>query len=157
MLSVAVHGVCIEPHLQPLSGECLRHRTDIREDGARLDIAASGVWGGQFERALFDIQVFKHHAYSNSVHSLHAWYAMHEREATFVPLVFSAAGGQGKTATSFYKQLGLMVSEKGMSLTRSPWHGLDVGWGLPLFAQQLHPFAAIGLGRSKQHSRHPLS
>ena len=33
----------------------------------------------------------------------------------------------------------------------------DFGWGLPLFAQQLHLFAAIVLGLSKQHNRHPLS
>ena len=32
--------------------------------------------------------------------------------AAFVPLVFIAPGGQGNTAMSFYKLLGLMVSEK---------------------------------------------
>ena len=53
--SVAAHGVSIEPHLQPLSGEHRKHQTAIKEDGAGLDINASGVLGGRFERALFDI------------------------------------------------------------------------------------------------------
>ena len=26
----------------------------IKKDGARLDIAANGIWGGQFERAYFN-------------------------------------------------------------------------------------------------------
>ena len=28
------------------------------QDGARLDISASGVWGGRFERTFFDVRVF---------------------------------------------------------------------------------------------------
>ena len=82
MLSVDAHSVSIEPHLQPLSGERLKHRTAITEDGARLDIAVSGVWGGWLERVLFDIRVFNPHARSNSVHSLPASNTMHEREVT---------------------------------------------------------------------------
>ncbi|XP_065181984.1 uncharacterized protein LOC135812597 [Sycon ciliatum] len=126
MLTSAAHDVSIEPRLQPLSGENFHHRTAIREDGARLDVAASGVWGGRFERAFFDIRVFNPHARSNSVHSIPAAYAKHEREkrrhyeervrevehATFVPLVFSATGGQGKAATALYKRLGLIISDK---------------------------------------------
>ena len=80
MITSAAHDISIEPRLQPLSGENFHHRTAIREDGARLDVAANGVWGGRFERAFFDIRVFNPHARSNSVHSIPAAYAKHERE-----------------------------------------------------------------------------
>ena len=107
MLTSAAHDTSIEPRLLPLSGENFHRRTAIREDGARLDADASGgrVWGGRgLSEPLFDIRVFNPHARPNSVHSIPAAYAKHEREkpshyeervrevehATFVPLVFSA-------------------------------------------------------------------
>ena len=85
----------------------------IREDGARLDLAATRVWGGRFERALFDIWVLtlmlvqilstpsllhmqcvreKRRHYEEGVRKV--------KHTTFVPLtlVFSATGDQGKTA-----------------------------------------------------------
>ena len=52
------HGVTIEPHLQPLSGESLYHRFAIIEDGAILDVAMYGFWGGRFEKAFTDVRVF---------------------------------------------------------------------------------------------------
>ena len=70
----------MEPGLQPLSGERFRHRTAIREDGARLDVAASGVWGGRFERTYFNVRVFNPLASSCQAHSLSATYAKHEGE-----------------------------------------------------------------------------
>ena len=48
-LTEVCHGVTIEPHLQPLLGESLSHRTAIIEDGARLDVAMCGFLGGRFE------------------------------------------------------------------------------------------------------------
>ena len=45
LLDEVAYNVVVEPGLQPLSGERFRHRTAIREDGARLDIAPSGVAG----------------------------------------------------------------------------------------------------------------
>ena len=42
LLSRVAHDVSVEPSLQPLSGERMRHRTAISEDGARLDVAARG-------------------------------------------------------------------------------------------------------------------
>ena len=44
------HDVCIEPGLQPVSNETLTGASANRQDGARLDIAANGFWGGTFER-----------------------------------------------------------------------------------------------------------
>ena len=45
VLSEVCHDVCIEPVLQPLTGEVLSGASAIREDAARLDIAADGFWG----------------------------------------------------------------------------------------------------------------
>ena len=44
LLREVAHDVQVEPHLQPLTGETFRHHSAIFEDGARLDVAASGVW-----------------------------------------------------------------------------------------------------------------
>ena len=48
MLSEVCHGVTREPHLQPLSGETMSHRSAITDPGARLDIAVHGFWGRHF-------------------------------------------------------------------------------------------------------------
>ena len=55
LLGEVAHDVQVEPHLRPLTGETFRHRSTISDDGARLDVAASGVCGRRFERALLDI------------------------------------------------------------------------------------------------------
>ena len=59
------HDVCIEPTLQPVTGERLSGAPAITDEGARLDIAASGFWGGHHELAFFDVQIFNPHAPSN--------------------------------------------------------------------------------------------
>ena len=46
LIKQVAHQVTIKPHLQPLSGEHLRYSTANTEDQARLDVAASGIWGG---------------------------------------------------------------------------------------------------------------
>ena len=51
--------------LQPITGEALSGTSAITEDGARLDVAASGFWGGGFERAFFDMRISNPHAPSN--------------------------------------------------------------------------------------------
>ena len=61
--------VCIEPPLQPLEGETLHGATSLKE-GARLDIAANGFWGGRYERAFFDVRVFNPHTPLNCQQSL---------------------------------------------------------------------------------------
>ena len=57
-MSEVCNEVCIEPPLQPVTNETLRGASAIKEDGARLDIAANGFWGGRFERAYFDVRIF---------------------------------------------------------------------------------------------------
>ena len=50
LLTEVCHDVCVEPDLQPLTGEQMNNATAITDAGARLDIAANGFWGGRFER-----------------------------------------------------------------------------------------------------------
>ena len=126
LLTEVCHGVTTEPHLQPLSGESLSHRSAITEDGARLDVAMYGFWGGRFEKAFVDVRVFNPSAQSNRHGPLSSVYRKHEQEkrrqydqrvrevehATFTPLVLSTTGGMGRAATTFYKRLSSMVAEK---------------------------------------------
>ena len=49
LMSEVYHDVCIEPTLQPITGEALSGASAITEDGARLDVAANGFWGGRFD------------------------------------------------------------------------------------------------------------
>lgn len=49
-LTEVCHDVLVEPDLQTLTGEAFTRETSNKTDGARLDIAANGFWGGQYER-----------------------------------------------------------------------------------------------------------
>ena len=126
LLTEVCHGVTTEPNLQPLSGESLSHRSAITEDGARLDVAMFGFWGGRFEKAFIDVRVFNPSAQSNRHGPLSSVYRKHEQEkrrhydqrvreiehATFTPLVMSTTGGAGRAATTFFKRLASMLAEK---------------------------------------------
>ena len=46
LLTEVCHNVRIEPGLQPVTNETLTGASANRQDGARLDIAANGFWGG---------------------------------------------------------------------------------------------------------------
>ena len=111
------NDVQIEPELQEITTEVMSGRCANTTNGARLDIAASGLWGGRRERTFVDVRVFNPFAPSNCNTTLDRCYTKHEREkvraygqrirevehATFVPLVMSATGGLAKQATNFYK------------------------------------------------------
>ena len=59
LMREVTHDVATEPVLQPLSGEVLSDYCSTCSDPeACLDIAASGFFGGRFERSFFDIRVF---------------------------------------------------------------------------------------------------
>lgn len=125
-LSEVCTDVCIEPNLQPLTGETLDGASANTEDGARLDIAANGFWGGRYERTYFDVRVFNPLAPSNRQQSLAATYRKHERakirayeqrvrdieHSSFTPLVMSLTGGCGSAASVVYKRLAAMLAEK---------------------------------------------
>ena len=126
LLTEVCNDVCIEPSLQSIDGESFTGASSNTQDGARLDIAANGFWGGRFERTFFDVCIFNPHAQSNC-HSRPTallqkartnqkrQYEQRVREvehASFTPLVLSAAGGMAKEATIFYKRLALCLSSK---------------------------------------------
>ena len=117
LLTEICHGVTTEPHLQPLLGESLSHRSAITEDSAGVDITVYGFWGGRFEKVFVDVRVFNPSTQSNRHGPLSSVYRKHEQEkrrkydqrvhkvkhATFTPLVLSTTGGMGRAATTFYK------------------------------------------------------
>ena len=53
LLSEVCHNVSTEPQLQPMTGEQLTHRTDNREDGARLDVVAKSFGGNDRQSTFF--------------------------------------------------------------------------------------------------------
>ena len=57
LMSEVCHDMCVEPHLKPITGENLNSASAITDDGARLDIATNGFWGGRREQAFFDVRV----------------------------------------------------------------------------------------------------
>ena len=110
MLTEVCHDVLVE---QPLSGEVLTRASSIRTDGARLDIAVNGLWGGRFERSFLDVRVFNPQAPSNRNSTISSCYRKHELEkkhayeqrllevehSSFTPLVLSATGGMARQVT----------------------------------------------------------
>ena len=79
LLTEVCHDVRTEPDLQPLTGEILSHTSANSSDGARLDIAVNGFWGGRFERTYLDVRVvFNPLAASNSNTDIAKCYRKHE-------------------------------------------------------------------------------
>ena len=121
LMAEVCHDVCTEPHLQTVTGEILSGASAITNDGARLDVAASGFWGGQHEQALafFDVRLFNPHASSNN-QPLSICYHKHENvkkcaydqrireieHGTFTPLVMSLTprGGHGGCCHSLFQE-----------------------------------------------------
>ena len=62
LLTEVCHEVITEPDLQPLSTETFSLSSTNIQDGARLDIAVNGFWGGRHERTFCDVRVFIPHA-----------------------------------------------------------------------------------------------
>ena len=84
LLKQVAHQVAVEPHLQPLTGEQLHYRTAIADDQARLDVVASGIWGGRFDRTFIDVRVFNPHAPSNRSNSLADSYVRQKKSSVAV-------------------------------------------------------------------------
>ena len=125
-LNEVAHDVQLEPHLQPITGERFTLRSTITDEQARLDVVASGLYGGRFERTFFDVRVFNPFASSNRKPTIAGSYKKHEDEkrrcyesriinvehASFVPVVFSTTGGQGKAAAALYARIAAMLADK---------------------------------------------
>eukprot|EP00117_Sycon_ciliatum_P022927 scpid97720/ scgid19636/ len=80
LLKKVAYNVAVEPHLQPVTGEQFRLRSANVQEQARLDVAASGLWGGRFERTFIDVRVFNRCASSNRPTSLASTYTREEKE-----------------------------------------------------------------------------
>ena len=80
LVSKVCSNVSVEPMLQPITGETFRGASANVQDGARLDIAADGFWGGRFERAFIDVRVFNPYAASNQHQQQSAVYRKHKNE-----------------------------------------------------------------------------
>ncbi len=131
ILTEVCHDVRVEPDLQPITNETLSAATANTSEGARLDIAMNGFWGGRFEKTFVDVRVFNPYAPSNSNSTITSCYKKHENQkkraydqrirdvehATFTPLVLSATGGLSRQATVFYKRLASLLSSKTMQPT----------------------------------------
>ena len=126
LLTEVCHEVITEQDLQPLSTETFSLSSTNTQDGARLDTAVNGFWGGRHERTFCDVRVFNPHAPSNSNCPLPNTYRKHEREkkntyerrilevehASFTPLIFSATGGMASSTRVFYQRLASMLAIK---------------------------------------------
>ena len=66
LLQKVCPDVQVEPTLQPLSSEHLLLRSSNRDDGARLDVAATNFWTHNQQRTYFDVRVFNPLVPSNS-------------------------------------------------------------------------------------------
>ena len=137
VMTEVCHDVCLEPTLQPLTGETLRYATANTEDGAHLDISAQGFWDNRYQRAFFDVRVFNPNAQTHRKLQLASVYRKQEREkqrtyeqrirevelGTFTPLVFSTSGGMAKSASVAYKRLASLLARK-----RDQPYSLVIAW-----------------------------
>ena len=83
LLTEICNDVLVEPHLQPVPvGTSLAGASANMSEGARLDVAMNGFWGGRFDRTFVDVRVFNPHADSNKTSSLSSIYLKHESEET---------------------------------------------------------------------------
>ena len=126
LLTEVCTEVCTEPDLQPVTPDLLIGATANSQDGARLDVSANGVWGGRYQKTYFDVRVFNPLAPSNRNQQPAAVFRKHEREkkrayqqrvqeveqSSYTPLVLSVTGGMGAEASTFYKRLAAMLSQK---------------------------------------------
>jgi hypothetical protein len=124
LLREVCRDVKTEPLLLPTNKKDHPHGT-ITNDQARLDIAATGLWG-TFERTFFDVRVTHSGAKSNSTVPLEQLLKRNENEkkrkyssrvintekSSFVPLVYSTAGSVAPECEKHHKRLAEMISNR---------------------------------------------
>ena len=93
------------------------------EDGAQLDIATNGYWGGRSEKIMLMLKILTQvivlpaleHSIESTSCARKCSYEprIHEVEQnSFTPLIFLAIGGIAKEATLFCKCLASLLSDK---------------------------------------------
>ena len=139
LLTEVCRDVRIEPDLQPIPviSPLIGGASANSSEGARLDVAVNGFWGGRYERTFIDVRVLNPHADSNKTSSISATYQKHENEkrrmyeqrvreverASFVPVILSATGGMARQASVFFKRLASLLAEK-----RDATYGTTMNW-----------------------------
>ena len=165
LLSEICHNTCVEPVLQPLSGESFQSRSANTQDDARCDIRARGFWS-RGQDAFFDVRVFHPNASSYRNKDLASLYKLHENakkreygervreveHAVFTPLVLSTCGGMSHETTTFYKKLAADLATK-----RKLQYSEVLGWlrCRISFALLRSAIMAIRGSRSSSHSGAP--
>ena len=124
LIEAKCKNVQTEPALLTTSPELHPAGTNTA-DGARLDIAATGLFG-RCERTLMDVRVTHANAPSNRSLSFDKLYAKNENEkktkylsrvintekSSFIPLVFSTAGGTAPECDRFHKRVAELIAHK---------------------------------------------
>ena len=119
------HDVEMEPKLLPLQGESFASNSVTKDDEARLDIKANGLWESRFQRTFFDFKVFNPHAKSCPKNTKDA-YGYHEslkklkyvkrivdvEQSSFTPLIFSCTGGASPNTSKVITRLAQKLSHK---------------------------------------------
>ena len=119
------HNVVVEPELLPIESAKFQSGQGNLTDKARLDIAATGLWG-PFQKTMFDVRIFHPHAKTYKDQKISDVYSRHEKEkqrsylhrvlqiekASFTPLVYSTNGGMAKESRRFHKKVAHMIAEK---------------------------------------------
>ena len=171
LLTEVCNDVQVEPELQEITTEVLPERSANTNNGARLDIAASGFWGGRRERAMVDVRVFNPFTPSNSNSTLESCYTKHEREkihayghrvrevehGTFVPLVMSATGGLAKQVTNFYKRLASLLADKWTQLYSTTLYWLRCSLSFSLLCSAIECIRGARSSRGHAVKLHQLT
>ena len=124
MIDDVAYDVCVEPALQPLTGERLQSQANT-EDEARLDVSARGFWQ-RGEMAFFDVRIFNPFAKTHLNAKLDTVFNSQELQkkrsynervirvehGSFTPVVMSAFGGLGRETSKFVSRLTEKIAEK---------------------------------------------
>ena len=111
--------------MTPLTGEKFTLKSANKDDHARLDVSARGIWI-KGSRAFFDIRVFNPFAQTYSDQTLQAAHKSNENakkreyaervlnveHGSFTHLVFSCMGGMSTECSHFYNRVADKISEK---------------------------------------------
>ena len=179
LLAEVCPDVTLELDLQLLERESLDFATANHEDNARADIRARGFWGGNHQCAFFDVKVFNPRSQSYRRSSLESCFRREENakkrkyeqritdveHGSFTPLVFSTSGllhlrsslpqvfstsgGMGNLASTFYKRLASLLSEK-----RQEAYSSTMGWIRTHLSFSLLPSAIMCIPGARSSSKH---
>ena len=164
LLTEVCHNVATEPTLQPLNGETFSYCTANTDAEARADIRARGFWS-KGQDAYFDVWFFYPNASSYVSKPLSSLFRTHEQakkreygqrirdveHGVFTPLVFSTSGAMGREATTFYKQLADLLSDK-----QDKAYSLIMGWLRCRLSFAILRSAIVCLRGSRSSYHHPV-